>query len=104
MMYVFRAEDGTEVELPFTMADVPSIGDTVEVDGKTFRRVFCGHGGDHITVQHSKFPYLSSTMDPTPGSVKGGITVRTKRGKDKVLIKSRKHEREVMARNDLVED
>ncbi len=104
MIYVFRAEDGEEVELPFTMAEAPIIGETVDVDGKTFTRVFCGMIGGGIIAQHSKYPYLSSSMDPTPGSVKGGIIVRTKRGKQKVLIKSRKHEREVMAANDLVED
>ncbi len=104
MRYVFRAEDGEEVELPFEMDEAPTIGETVEVDGKTFKRVFCGMIGVGIIAMHSKYPYLSSHMDPTPGSVKGGITVQTKRGKAKVLIKSKKHEREVMARNDLVAD
>jgi len=104
MIYVFRAEDGEEIELPFNMADVPSIGDTVDVDGKAFRRIFCGIIGKGTIAQKSKYPYLSSHMDPTPGSVKGAKTVRTARGKPKVLIESRAHEREVMARNDLVAD
>ena len=104
MIYVFRAEDGEEVELPFSMAEAPSIGETVDVDGKAFRRVFCGRIGDGTITMRSKYPYLSSHMDPTPGSVKGASIVQTRRGKTKVLIESPQHEREVMARNDLVAD
>ena len=68
MIYVFRAEDGEEVELPFTMAEAPLIGETVEVDGKTFKRVFCGRVGISIIAMHGKYPYLSSHMDPCGSS------------------------------------
>ena len=102
ILYTFQADDGQTIDLPFESKDVPSIGETVEVEGVTYRRVFCGRVGDGTIQQHAKYPYTSNYLNPA--AIKGASIVKTATGKKKILIKSAKHEREVMARNDLVKE
>lgn len=85
------------------MAEVPSIGDSLTVDEVEFKRIFCGIIADGTIAQHSKYPYLSSALGFQNTS--GAKIIRTRdTGMPKVMIESQKHEREVMARNDLVKD
>ncbi len=101
-LYTFQADDGQTIDLPFSMAEVPSIGEKVDVDGRKYTRIFCGSVATGMIAQHSKYPYLSNSLSPL--ATHGAKNIRVKSGKHKVLIESQRHEREVMASNDLVKD
>jgi hypothetical protein len=101
-LYTFQAKDGQTIDLPFGMAEVPSIGEEVEVDGRIYTRIFCGRVGEGTIIQRGKYPYTSSSLNPA--ETRGAQIVSTKRGKDKVLIESARHEKEVAAINGLVKD
>lgn len=101
-IYSFQAEDGEIIDRVYSMAEAPSIGSVLEVDGKAFKRVFCGTVGDGTIAQRSKYPYLSSSLS---AKMPGANVVRDPRsGKLKPEIRSRKHENELMARHGLVRD
>ena len=104
MLYTFKAKDGETIDLLFPMAKVPSIGKTVEVKGKTYTRIFCGVIAGGIIAMRSKYPYISHSLPPmaTHGVDTINVNRGKGRGKAKVVIKSRKHEEVVMAKNDLV--
>lgn len=103
-LYSFAATDGSRTDIFYRMADAPSIGTEVLVDGKPFKRVFCGLIGDGTMAQHALYPYVSNSLSP---NIRGAKKVREKlkgnKGwtREKPLIRSRKHEREVQAMNDL---
>ena len=100
--YEFRTDEGEIVELYFTMAKVPGIGKIIRHNGRSLKRVFGGVRGEHITNQHSKYPYLSHSHTPW---LPGCETAKDPRsGKLKPIIRSRQHERELMARHGLVRD
>ena len=101
-IYTFQSDDGQTQDLPFSMAEVPRIGERVEIDGVLFRRIFCGRVGEGTIAMRGKYPYLSHSLSPC--RVHGAKNIHVKGGKAKVLIESAKHEREVMARNDLVRE
>lgn len=102
ILYTFQNNDGITVDLPFDPDEVPSIGETVLVDDVPYRRLFCGRVGTGTIAMHSKYPYASSAL--SPASIRGAPIVTLPSGKKKVLIKSVKHEREIMARNGLVKE
>lgn len=112
-IYVFRAEDGDEIEKFYAMSEVPSIGESI-VDfgempgpggvmvrtGKTYYRVPSFIVGSGTIAQHSKYPYISTSL---PRTLRGcSLAPAPHSGRMKPLIESRQHEKEVMAINDLV--
>jgi hypothetical protein len=82
---------GESCELVFAMKDAPSIGTTVEVDGKQFVRVVSDYQVDPGT-NRSQYPYVSSSL---PRRLDGCKTDR----QGKPIIESRRHERNVMAQH-----
>jgi hypothetical protein len=82
---------GESCELVFAMKDAPSIGTTVEVDGKQFVRVVSDYQVDPGT-NRSQYPYVSNSL---PRRLDGCKTDRH----GKPIIESRRHERNVMAQH-----
>lgn len=82
---------GESCELVFAMKDAPSIGTTVEVDGKQFVRVANDYQVDPGT-NRSQYPYVSNSL---PRRLAGCKTDN----KGKPIIESRRHERNVMAQH-----
>lgn len=90
--YAFIDEStGESCELVFAMKDAPSIGATVEVDGKRFVRVAGTFQVDPAT-NRSQYPYVSSSL---PRRLAGCPT----NSQGKPVIMSRRHERNVMAQH-----
>lgn len=91
-MYPFIDEaTGETVELMYSMSEAPSIGTTVEVDGRVLTRVVADYQIDPAT-NRSQYPYVSSSL---PRNLEGCTT----NSQGKPVIMSRRHEREVMARH-----
>jgi len=87
---------GESVELWFAMKDAPSIGATVEVDGKQLVRVVNDYQVDPGT-NRSQYPYVSQAL---PRNLDGCKT--DKNGKP--VIMSKRHERNVMAKHGYAKD
>lgn len=91
-MYSFVDEStGESVELHYSMANAPSIGTTVEVDGRRLTRVVSDYQVDDAR-NRSQYPYVSSSL---PRNLEGCTT----NSQGKPVIMSRRHEKEVMARH-----
>ncbi len=106
-LYDFQSDAGDIIEMAFSMREVP---ESIEQDGRIYRKIITSlpqlSGLDTARNRGEKYPYVSNRLPPT---IDGCKTVRTRRkdgtmGRPKPLIESRKHEREVMARNDLVRE
>lgn len=90
--YAFIDEStGESCELWFAMKDAPSIGTTVEVDGKRLVRV-AGDFQVDPAANRSQYPYVSSSL---PRNLAGCPT----NSQGKPVIMSRRHERNVMAQH-----
>jgi hypothetical protein len=103
MIYAFESSCGEEVTHGFPVEQAPRIGDQVVIPGhglctRVASFVLDGAGIHRKTHQ---YPYVSHRL---PSTTKGVDLVRTRNGRMKPLIKSRKHEEEVMAKNDLQRD
>lgn len=91
-LYSFIDEStGETIELQYSMRDAPSIGSTVEVDGRTLTRVVSDYQVDDGR-NRSQYPYVSSSL---PRNLEGCST----NSQGKPVIMSRRHEKEVMARH-----
>jgi hypothetical protein len=91
-LYPFIDEaTGETVELMYSMSEAPSIGTTVEVDGRVLMRVVADYQIDPAT-NRSQYPYVSSSL---PRNLEGCTT----NSQGKPVIMSRRHEREVMSRH-----
>ena len=101
-IYVFQSVDGEQIDRVYPMEKAPTIGSLLILDGKEYRRIPSFLIGTGTIAQHGKYPYLSSAL---PTTVKG-CKMASKRpgGRKKPLIESQKHERDMMARYDLVKD
>lgn len=103
-IYAFESKDGKQRELSFPMSKAPSIGTEILIDGKPFRRIPSFTLADaQIARRTHKYPYVSHRL---PGNLEGAESVRVKRrdgsyGREKPLIRSREHEREIASRWDL---
>ena len=98
-IYQFKDDAGNLVELDYTMESVPSIGDSVDRDGKTLTRVFStGTEGSGIIASSNQYPYLSNRLNP---KMPGVELVKSKTGRMKPMIRNRQHERELIDRHGL---
>lgn len=95
MRYEFRRADGTIVERVFPMGKAPSIGATIrDEDGSELTRIASSAQVDGRPMD-SMYPYVSHALSR---NLRGCKTDRVGRP----IIESKKHEREVMARHNLV--
>lgn len=95
-------DTGAVIEVFQSMRDEP----LAEIDGRSVKRVISSPQlmGLDTGRRRDKYPYVSNAL---PTTIQGTKMVRQKRrdgtwSRKKPLIESAKHEREVMARNDLV--
>lgn len=96
--YEFVADDGQIVEKSYPMRDAPPIGAEITVDGKVFRRVFCGTVDQAgIDRKTHKYPFVSHALPPYLPGCK-----HTHTGNN--IIRSQRHEREVLARTGYVRE
>lgn len=94
MLYSFTNPQGETVELQYSMKDVPSIGETVLVDGEVMTRV-CSEFVIDDAHNRNQFPYLSNSLPRNLAGAKCDA-------KGRPIITSKKNEREIMARHDYV--
>ena len=93
MIYDFVNDTtGKTVELHYSMADVPSIGEIIEHEGERLRRIAGCQIDAGIDAKVHGYPYLSSSL---PRNLKGCDTNR----QGKPIVTSRRHEREVISRH-----
>ena len=93
MIYDFVNDTtGKTVELHYSMADVPSIGEIIEHEGERLRRIAGCQIDAGIDAKVHGYPYVSSSL---PRNLKGCDTNR----QGKPIVKSRRHEREVISRH-----
>jgi len=83
---------GKTVELHYSMADVPSIGEIIEHEGERLRRIAGCQIDAGIDAKVHGYPYVSSSL---PRNLKGCDTNR----QGKPIVTSRRHEREVISRH-----
>jgi len=99
-IYTFENKQGDREEMFFTMRECPQ---EIVKDGVTFMKVITAPGLIHfgeLGTQGHKYPYVSHSL---PHTLKGAETVRYKNkkgkmGREKVIVKSRKHEKEIQAK------
>ena len=94
-IYAFVDESGAEHELFFNSSDVPSIGATVQGDGKTLTRVasfVLDTAG--IARKTHQYPYVSRSL---PRNLEGADC--NKAGQP--VIRSQAHERAIASRHDM---
>lgn len=94
LLYEFKNDQGDVIELPFDPAVVPSIGEQVEHppgSGNRYTRIFSGAQIDAgaAAIVH-QYPYESVSLEPGWPGCKTGP-----RGGQ--VVRSRQHEREIMA-------
>lgn len=95
--YSFLNEStGEQSELWFAMADAPSIGSTVSIDGIEYVRVVGDYQID-TGANRSQYPYVSNSL---PKNLSGMKADRN----GKPVIMSKRHEREVMAQHGYVKE
>lgn len=93
MIYDFVNDiTGKTVELHYSMANVPSIGEVIEHEGEKLRRIACCQVDAGIDAKVHGYPYVSSSL---PRNLKGCDTNR----QGKPIVTSRRHEREVISRH-----
>lgn len=93
MIYDFVNDTtGKTVELHYSMADVPSIGEIIEHEGERLRRIAGCQIDAGIDAKVHGYPYVSSSL---PRNLKGCDTNR----QGKPIVTSRRHEREVISRH-----
>ena len=98
MIYDFVNDmTGESVELNFSMADVPSIGDTVMHEGEKLRRIACCQIDAGIDAKIHGYPYVSSSL---PRNLEGCDTNR----QGKPIVTSRRHEHELISQHGYVRD
>lgn len=95
-LYPFQCEDGSKVDLLFSMFDAPSIGTTIERDGKRLTRLASDAQIDPAHNRH-QYPYVSQAL---PRGLPGAPHNRL----GQPIVKSKRHERELMARHGYVKD
>lgn len=98
-LYAFVDENGNEHELFYNSSDVPSIGSTVEGDGKVLTRVasfILDTAG--IERKTHKYPYVSRALSR---NLEG---VGSYDGQGRPIIKSQSHERDVAARHGMIKE
>lgn len=105
-LYTFQSADGEAREIAFSMRDAPATGEQIDIDGKVFTRVPDLPQLSGVERKTWGYPRLSNSL---PTTTNGCKMVRQKKAngtysRPKPLIESQRHEREVMARNDLVRD
>jgi len=89
--YLFTNETtGNKVRLCFCMADAPSIGSVIALDGETYRRLPETDVQVDVGAVRWKYPYVSQSL---PRNLKGCKTTR----QGKPIIRSRTHEANVAA-------
>ncbi len=98
-LYAFVDENGLEHELFYNSSDVPSIGTTVEGDGKVLTRVasfILDTAG--IERKTHKYPYVSRSLSR---NLEG---VGSYDGQGRPIIKSQSHERDVASRHGMIKE
>jgi hypothetical protein len=88
MIYEFQANDGEIIEEHFSMAEVPSVGETIEREGKEYTRIFSSEQKVH---DYKWFAYESRALPKRLPGFKHSKNGNT-------IIESRKQEREVMSK------
>jgi len=83
---------GKTVELHYSMANVPSIGEVIEHEGEKLRRKAGCQIDAGIDAKVHGYPYVSSSL---PRNLEGCDTNR----QGKPIVTSRRHEREVISRH-----
>ena len=98
-IYAFVTDNGKEVESFFNSSDVPSIGDTVEIDGAKCTRVasFVLDAAG-INRKTHQYPYVSKAL---PRNLPG-VGNYDKQGRP--VIRSQSHERNVAAEHGYVKE
>tara|TARA_Y100000114_G_C11744778_1_gene321012 strand:- start:997 stop:1296 length:300 start_codon:yes stop_codon:yes gene_type:complete len=94
-IYVFHDDEGNEYEVFFNASEVPSIGQTIDGDGKVLTRVpsfILDSAG--IERKTHKYPYVSRSL---PRNLAGAES----NNKGQPIIRSQSHERDVAARHDM---
>ena len=93
MIYEFvNTETNAPKELHYRMSEAPSIGETVTVQGKEYRRVASCNIDAGLEAKVHGYPYVSNSL---PRNLAGCET--NKQGKP--IITSGTHERNVMGRH-----
>lgn len=95
-LYPFRTQSGETVELHFAMADAPSIGTTITRDGRRLTRIASDAQIDPAHNRH-QYPYVAFNL---PRNLPGCGATRI----GEPIIRSKRHEREIMARHGYVKD
>jgi len=96
MIYEFLDKDNNLVEISLSMRDAPSIGCTIEHEGRKLTRIASAVQVDPAT-NRSQYPYLSHAL---PRKLDGCRTDH--RGRP--IIESKRHEREIMSRHGFEKD
>lgn len=93
MIYDFVNDiTGKTVELHYSMANVPSIGEVIEHEGEKLRRISCCQIDAGMAAKVHGYPYVSSAL---PRNLEGCGT----NGQGKPIVTSRNHERELRSRH-----
>lgn len=95
-LYLFEREDGSHVEAYYTMANAPSIGSVVEIDGESATRLASCHlPQPEAQRKFERYPYESNALPiytrPNGMELEFGST-------GKPIILSKQHESEYAAR------
>lgn len=99
--YVYEFENGERIEVFQSMKDDP----LAEIDGRAVTKCVIAPQLAAVALSRwDKYPYVSNAL---PTTIQGCKMARNKRkdgrlSRPKPLIESARHEREVMAKNDLV--
>jgi hypothetical protein len=96
MKYEFEDSQGNVVELDMRMSEAPAIGDIITHDGVTLRRIASIPQVDAGTCR-GQYPYVSHAL---PRKLAGCQTTRD----GKPIIKSKRHERNVMSQHGYAKD
>jgi hypothetical protein len=101
-VYMFHDPEGNEVTAFYSMAEAPKIGDMRVINGQECRRVPSFQIDAGVARKTHQYPYLSNRL---PTTIRGCELKRGRPGgRLKPEIRSRNHELEVMAQNDLQRD
>lgn len=106
MIYEFIHEPtGEIVEVHFPMGSAPTIGEEILHGGRIVRRIASTKGNEINTHPNSsQYPYVSNALPRTIARDGSCKLVREKKGSRRLkpLVESARHERELMAKFDLV--
>ncbi len=103
VLYVFEeVKTGKHVDKFFNPNDVPTIGSLMQEKGVWYRRLpSLAQVSAQVARTVHGYPRLSNALPPTVAGCR--IERDKKSGRKKPLVTSQRHEREVIARNNLAE-